>query len=368
MKNLYCIILALLGLCSAGSFASCSRQSAAAGAAGLTPADSLRRQLTNVRLSGKTMFGHHDDPVYGHEWCGDSNRSDILETAGAYPAMMSWDLGGIELGQAENLDGVPFARMADEVRRQHERGGFNTFSWHLYSPVDSADSWTVGDSLAVVRIVTDSAVNAAFRNQVKSVASFFNSLTDAAGNAIPVIFRPFHEHTGNWFWWGKPYATPEQYRALWQIVAEEFDRAGVDNVLFAYSPDRVNTTEEYMEYYPGDDVVDIVGVDIYQFNGAEGAEGYLRDAGRALDIVCSVADEHGKIPAFTETGSEGVPMERWWTDMLLPLIHSHRLSYVVVWRNAHDKPGHFFAPFPSHPSADSFKAFCADSTLLLVND
>lgn len=333
-----------------------------------TPADQMRERLTQISHSGKTMLGHHDDTVYGHDWIADSCRSDVLETAGDYPAMMSWDLGALELGKKENLDGVPFDRMAREVVLQHERGGFNTFSWHLFSPVDSVDCWTIGDSLTVSRILDDKVVNSKFREQVRSLARFFNGLIDANGNRIPVIFRPFHEHTGSWFWWGKPYTTPLQYNNLWQIITDEFTAAGVDNVLYAYSTDRVSTRDEYLEYYPGDDVVDIVGADIYHFNGNDGCDDYRATVDSVLAIVSGVAAERGKIAAFTETGCESIPVDNWWTDMLLPLLKQHPMCYVVLWRNAFDKPEHFYVPYASHPSEVSFKTFCNDSTILLVKD
>ena len=332
-----------------------------------TPAESLAARLRAVQSSGKTLFGHHDDPVYGHTWVGDTGRSDILETVGEYPAVMSWDLGRLELGDSLNLDGVPFGRMRSEIIAQHARGGINTFSWHLFSPRDTAaDSWAIGDSLTVSEILDNPEVNAAFRSQMSRLAEFFNSLTDADGQRIPVIFRPWHENTGFWFWWGAPYCTPDQYRRLWQLPVDELRRAGVDNVLYAYSPVRVDTPEQFMERYPGDSIVDIVGADIYHFNGADGLEDFRNTASRVLAIVNDIAREHGKIAAFTETGSESLPLDNWWTDALLPIIRANRPAYVVIWRNAHDKPGHFFAPYPGQASEPDFRTFHADTTILFI--
>lgn len=333
-----------------------------------SPADRLYEKLQKIYTQGYTILGHDDDPVYGHEWVGTPGRSDILETVGDYPGMMSWDLGGLELGRPENLDSVPFLRMAEEVVKQHQRKGFNTFSWHLFNPVDSADSWTIGDFLTVKKIFNDPLVNDNFRNQVRSLASFFNGLKDENGKKIAVIFRPFHENSGNWFWWGKPYVSPEEYVGLWKVIREEFDKEGVDNVLFAYSPDRFYSENEYLEYYPGDDLVDILGVDIYLFNGKEGLEEYIKTADNALAVIKKLSDERGKIAAFTETGSESIPVTDWWTEVLLPLLKSHPVAYVVLWRNAHDNPLHFYAPYPAHPSASNFREFCNDSSILLTKD
>ena len=330
----------------------------------MTSADSLRQRLTAVASQGKTIFGHHDDPVYGHSWKWEEDRSDVLETAGDYPGMMSWDLGRIESADSANLDGVPFDRMRAEVAAQDARGGINTYSWHLYAPITDNDSWNISDSTIVSRMVNDSTYNAAYRAQLRNVAAFFNSLTDAQGRKIGVIFRPWHEHSGGWFWWGAPFATPDEYKALWRIMREEMDAAGVDNVLYAYSPDRVGSMEQYMERYPGDDLVDILGIDIYHFGGESGTDTYREDAARGLAIVRQAAEEHGKIAAFSETGLESVVIPEWYTDVLLPLIKANPVSYVVVWRNAWDKPEHYYAPYPGHPAEASFRSFANDSTIL----
>lgn len=349
---------ALLGVTSCGGRGDGNRTSGEADS--LTAVAELRQRLEEADKSGKVLFGHHDDPVYGHEWCADSGRSDVLETAGDYPAVMSWDLGGLELGNAANLDGVDFGRMRAEVAAQNARGGISTFSWHLYNPVDSSDCWTIGDSTTVARILTDAATGKAFEKDLDYLADFFTSLRDADGEKIAVIFRPWHEHTGNWFWWGRPFCTPEQYRQLWEVTRRGLEKRGVDNVLYAYSPDRISSEEEYMERYPGDEYVEILGADVYHFNGEKGVEGYKTTAANQLAIVRKLADERGKIAAFTETGSEGLPMADWYTSVLLPVLKAQPVSYVVVWRNAHDRPGHFYAPYPGHPAEESFKTFYND--------
>lgn len=366
MKS-YIAIIASLGLIGPGCAGRQSADSAATGTDSIaTPASVLIERLAEVNASGKTLFGHHDDPVYGHTWKWEEGRSDVKETAGAYPALMSWDLGRIELGDSLNLDGVPFDRIRREVAAQNARGGYNTFSWHLYSPDDNRDSWQTGDSTLVHRMVTDSTLNAAYRDQVRSVARFFKSLTDSEGEPIAVIFRPWHEHSGSWFWWGSQWCTPEDYKALWRDMREVMDEEGVDNVVYAYSPDRVNSMEQYMERYPGDEYVDIMGIDVYHFNGQEGRDTYVADASKALEIVNAAAKEHGKIPAFTETGLEGIVIPDWYTTTLLPLLDKYDAAYVVVWRDAHDKPEHYYVPYPGHPAEEDFRAFASDSTVVFI--
>lgn len=330
-----------------------------------TPAEMLKERLAAGVADSIVMFGHHDDPVYGHSWKWEGT-SDVVTVTGAYPTVMSWDLGALELGKSANLDGVPFDTMRKEVVAQAARGGVNTFSWHLYHPLTGADSWTTTDSLAVSKMVNTPDGKAAYEKQLDMLADFFLSLKDGDGQRIGVIFRPWHEHTGIWFWWGTGNCTADDYKSLWKIMREKFDAKGVDNVVWAYSPDRCSSAEQYMARYPGDEYVDILGADVYHFNGAEGTDTYRNDAGNTLSIACEEAERRGKIAAFTETGCESVVIDDWYTSVLLPILKSYPVAYVTVWRNAHDKPQHFYTPYPGHPAEADFKKFASDPSVKFI--
>ena len=78
---------------------------------------------------------------------------------------------------------------------------------------------------------------------------------------IPVIFRPFHELNGSWFWWGGKNCTPEEIKQLYRFtVAYLRDQKNVHNLLYAYNTDRFTTKEDYLERYPGDEWVDITRI------------------------------------------------------------------------------------------------------------
>lgn len=335
----------------------------ATGAHRETPADALKMKLENVVKNGRTMFGHHDDPVYGHTWKYLPGRSDVLDVAGSYPAVFSWDLGGVENADTLNLDGVPFRLMRRYAREQHERGGVNAFSWHTRNPVNNDNSWQVEDKTIVRQMMENPE---GYDRQLRRLAAFFNTLTDADGNRIPVIFRPWHEHTGGWFFWGTPNCTPEEYAFLWKEMRRVFDEEGVDNVVWAYSPDRVADEAQYMERYPGDGYVDIMGIDIYHFDGDKGVDTYRDTADRGLSIVSGLARRHGKIPAFTETGLESITMPGWYDEVLLPLLKKHEMAYVTVWRNAHDNPRHFYTPTEGDVTTDSFLRFVNDPKIIMA--
>ena len=140
---------------------------------------------------------------------------------------------------------------------------------------------------------------------------------------------------------------------------------GVNNVLLAYSPGmESDTVEEYLERYPGDDIIDVLGTDVYQFERSQ----YIKQLNKMLTILTEAGKKHDKPIALTETGLEGIPDSLWWTGTLLPVIEKYPLSYVLVWRNAREKSTHYYAPYPGQVSADDFVKFSRSPKILFVGD
>lgn len=328
---------------------------------GQEPSAGIRQRLVTLSQADAVAFGQADATVYGVNGNGQCDFRAV--TGGSYPALINWDLGLIERDSPVNLDSVPFSVMSHEIRAQHERGGLSTLSWHPRNP-RGGDSWSV-DSIDVVKLAVTEGTpeNDSIRLWTSRAARFIKK------TGVPVIFRPWHEMSGGWFWWGVPNTTPESYKKLWSITREIFDNEGVsDMVTWAYSPDRCATREQYLEAYPGDNLVDILGADIYHFNADKGTDDYLATCRNTLAIVDSLAKEKGKIPAFTETGCESIAVDKWYTSVLLPLLKEFpRLAYVCVWRNAiHTKnPGHFYVPFPGHPQAQDFIQFVSNPSIII---
>ena len=99
-----------------------------------TLAQQLEERLDSLQRKGY-MAGHQDDPFYGIGWAYEDGKSDVKLTVGDYPAVMGFELGGIELGDAKNLDSVPFTRIHDELLAHVKRGGVVTVSWHPRNPM-----------------------------------------------------------------------------------------------------------------------------------------------------------------------------------------------------------------------------------------
>jgi mannan endo-1,4-beta-mannosidase len=310
----------------------------------------LYHHMEKLRSTG-TMFGHQDDLAYGIGWKYQTGRSDVKSVTGAYPAVYGWDLGHIEIGDTFNLDTVSFVKMKAYIKKVYQSGGINTLSWHLNNPVNGKTAWDTSNTVS--QIIPGGKYNEKYKAWLDKVAAFLNGLRGSKGELIPILFRPYHEYTGRWFWWGENNCTAEDYKALWRFTVDYLrNKKQLHNLIFVYSSSKFNSSEHYLERYPGDQYVDVMGFDTYS---KPQEYDYVQTVTRQLADLQSVALQHHKIPAFTETGNITIPQANWWTKTLLPLISKYNLSYVLVWRNA--RMNHYYAPFPGQMSEADFKAF-----------
>lgn len=318
----------------------------------------------------KILFGHQDDLAYGVYWERESKRSDVQETCGAYPAVFGWDLGH-KFGKniLYNIDSVKYAEMRNMVRWAYDMGSVNTFSWHLDNLTSGRSAWDTTST--VHNILPGGKDHDKLLAQLDALADYLKSLKSGGlfKHSIPIIFRPWHEHTGGWFWWGSTHCTPEEYKQLWRFTIDYLrNTKQVHNVLFAYSPDFFKDEEQYMRNYPGDDYVDILGLDYYY--RPENLDKITTDLPIKLGLVAKMAAQHQKIAAFTETGFEAIPNENWWTGMFLSQLQAATteagIAYVMLWRNAYksSKPNHYYVPYPGQQSAKNFIEFSRNEQIL----
>jgi mannan endo-1,4-beta-mannosidase len=324
------------------------------------------------KLSKKhTLFGHQHATEYGHGWSGE-NRSDVKSVTGSHPAVIGVDFSGLSgLPEAEIEKNK--AALKKNIIDTYNRGGLTTVAWHFSNPVAKGGFYWV-DSLslpAVKYIIPGGKAHDQYKQILDNVASLVKDLKGKDGKQVPIIFRPYHEFDGEWFWWGKPYSTTEEFKALWRFTVSYLkDSSNVHNIIYAFSPDnKFNTEAEFLERYPGDEWVDMVGMDNYGDMGRDNSYN-LEAATRKLTIVSDYAKKTGKLAAFTETGLESIPNPNWWNDVLLKVMKSNKmeLSYVLVWRNDTKSPTHYYAPFPGHTSVPDFLKFYQDRYTLFEKD
>ena len=332
-----------------------------------TGSEQLLERLQALQQKGY-MYGHEDDPFYGLQWNGDTlpgvDRSDILSTVGDYPAVMGFDLGGIEMGDAKNLDSVSFERIRSEIVKHYERGGIVTVSWHPRNPVTGGTAWDVSDTTVVRQILNNDSTKAKFALWMSRVGDFLKSVKTADGTPVPIIFRPWHENNGSWFWWGQKLCSDEEYHGLWNTLQDYLRGEGLDNLLWSYSPnlDGSWTEERFLQRYPGNDRVALIGEDAYQW-GTE--EDFVQQLNADLTFLRDFSAKNEKMMAMTECGYKNLPDSTWWTRVLKPVMDQYPISYFLTWRNYHEE---FFAPDPDQVSAADFKRLYEAPNTLFLKD
>jgi mannan endo-1,4-beta-mannosidase len=318
------------------------------------------------------LFGHQHATQYGHGWRGDENRSDVKSVTGSHPAVIGVDFNGLSAA-ADSMIEKEKAALRKNIADTYNRGGVTTVAWHFNNPVSKTNFyWNDSTAVAAVKhIVPGGSHHEKYKAILHTIADLANSIKGNDGKLVPMIFRPYHEFDGDWFWWGRSHCTIEEFKTLWKFtVAYLRDSLNVHNFIYAFSPDnKFNTEAEYLERYPGDEWVDMVGMDNYGDFGRDGR--YNVEAGiKKLKIVSDYALKAGKLAAFTETGLESIPNTTWWTETLLKALKSEnmQLSYVLVWRNDTRSPTHYYAPFPGQVSEADFLKFYNDPFILFEND
>lgn len=333
----------------------------------------LYKNLKKLAAKGY-MFGHQDDLAYGVNWRYENGRSDVKDVAGDYPAVYGWELGGLEAGSEKNIDGVPFKKMRQYIKEGYERGGVITISWHARSPYGAEKgAWDTTHG-TVASILPGAGNHQLYKTWLDELAKFFLSLKGSKGETIPVLFRPYHELTGNWFWWCRNACSAEQFKVLWRFTQYYLrEEKKVHNLLYVYNTaGDFKTKEEFMDRYPGDDAVDMISFDSYQYDDPAKSDWFVKNTNVQLGLMSEIATEKNKLMAIGETGYEQIPFTSWWTETLSKAIGEHKISYVLVWRN-HGynqwmKKMHYYAPYKDHGSAADFVKFYQQDNTLFEKD
>ncbi|MDD4970487.1 MAG: glycosyl hydrolase [Paludibacter sp.] len=331
----------------------------------------LYSQLWKIGEKG-FMFGHHDDLIYGRFWYNQAKASDTKNVCGDYPAVFSMDFAEVMDDRClTSTENVIRQRCIKEART---RGEVIIGCCHLNNPVTNGDAWDNTNTTVVKQILTEgSAANIRFKIWLDRLAAFVFTLKDEQGQLIPIIFRPFHEHTQTWSWWGSKCTTQAEFVGLWRFTVQYLrETKGVHQFIYAISPqmDGVQTKEDLQFRWPGDDYVDFLGMDCYH--------GFNTTAFRTnLTNLSALSKDKRKPCGVTETGVEGIRDSNgtlsvdYWTKQILGPLTSQRVSMVVMWRNKYD-PGqstyHYYSVFRGQESTDDFITLYNSPISLFSND
>lgn len=348
----------------------------------------LLEKLEDVSYSDYVLFGHQNAGHIGVSiTANDGTQSDVKNLTGKHPAVVGIDtlsFFGYE-GKMDNLIKV--------VKQLHKEGVIITLSSHMPNFALGGDEFfdytpNITDGNVGARLLPGGDLNRKYIRFLNSIAQFAQDCIDINGDRIPMIFRPFHESNGDWFWWGPKHLADDKFVTLFRYTIDYLrNQKGIRNLLYSYSPNGiVESKEQYMRRYPGDEYVDLLGLDMY-WDRPKPGDPFMGQILDALDIISEVASEHGKVFAITEIGirnldsnelgyfeglaPSGNSIKNWFTflgDSLKSTEAGRRCAYVLTWANFSDKQ--FWVPYEKgdfrHEMCDDFIKFCESDFVRLA--
>lgn len=246
-------------------------------------AASLYAFLAGIADSDYVLYGHQNDLLM---YVG--KDSDTYGMVKDYPAVLPIDAMTIAGNDTEYQGHKPAPTALPPVTGQAaidravafsldaaKKGAIVSLSVHMPNFADVAKKGkangeydfsgftsVVTDGDVVTRVLPGGDLNEVYTAYLDKIAAYGLALQ---AKGIPVLFRPFHENNGSWFWWGAAHCSASEFKNLYRYTEEYLrDEKGVHNFLYVYSPNGPIATEaDYLTRYPGDAFIDVPGVDMY---------------------------------------------------------------------------------------------------------
>jgi mannan endo-1,4-beta-mannosidase len=297
-------------------------------------------------LSGKhTLTGQHNYPQ-----SGDRNTQFAADYIGKTPVVWSDDFGFSKVGDKDTYLARP--EIIKEAIRQYRLGSIVTLCWHAVPP--TADEPVTFQPLpganpemlaSVQGQLTDAqfkdlltkgtALNKHWMQQVDVIAAYLKQLQDAH---VPILWRPYHEMNGGWFWWGGrfkgEYTTAALYRQIYDRLVN-FHK--LNNLIWVWSVDRpTEPVKAFTNYYPGNQYLDILALDVYGSDFKQAYYDSLMVLSKGKPITLA---EVGNPPTLDILKQQ--PNWTWW----------------VIW-----------AGFVRSTPREQFKTYVKDSRMLFMED
>ncbi len=296
--------------------------------------EALIHNLDSIADKG-FLVGQQDATLYGIGWEGDSARTDIKSVCSESPAVVGFEIGGIEMGSEANIYGISFDAIRRAVLAQYDCGGVCLLSWYV-KKAPSAD-------------------------QINRLCDFLNTLEEPYGVRVPVILRPCSNGLNAQFW---------------QTLHERFEDKDVVNALVAYTVSPLSARSDASGKQSSDlkemmENIDLLGIEQFDLTKSTDKDTmgvYSKQLDESLSSLEKMGKDYSKPVAIFATGAESVPYESWFTEVLLPVLDKHKFAFILFGRNDNRQPGHFFVPFPGHPAASDFTRFANSPRTLFLRE
>lgn len=199
-----------------------------------------------------------------HAGVMEMSEANWLKTnTGKFPALLGLDF----MNHTRNYTWFDKNILISQAINWRQNNGLLQVCWHWRDPLRKTEEFYTEKTTFDVSRISDtlSPEYAAMVSDIDIIASWLKKLQD---ERIPILFRPLHEAAGKWFWWGAK--GPEPCKKLWKLI---FNRLvyhhRLNNLIWVWTTD---TQKDNLDWYPGDEYVDILGLDIYASNGDHGSQ------------------------------------------------------------------------------------------------
>ena len=225
------------------------------------------KEAVNLYNFLKASFG---TKVLSGTTSNNSNSNDeatwVYQQTGKWPALACFDFINHPW---VNQNWIDYAAPLRNGKEYWGNNGIVNLMWHWRDPlsVNKSGAFYTADTNFDVSKVTDptSAEYKAMIADIDLISTYLQQFKDAN---IPVIWRPLHESSGGWFWWGAKGAAP--CKALWKLMYDRMVNVhGLNNLIWVWTTD---VAGDALDWYPGDNYVDIVGMDIYPGDNQHGSQ------------------------------------------------------------------------------------------------
>ena len=328
-----------------------------------TPHSRLKTRLDTMRLHG-IMYGHVDDPFSGHSWRMEQDKSDTYDLVEDYPAVISFELSGIEQGNPCNSDSIPFKAIREEIIKHHKRGGIIVLTWHPRNPLTGGTVSDDSNLLTVQSILKGGEKNQEFVGGLHKLVAFLKTLQTKDGRSIPYIFKAWDRYNSNDYWWGADNCTDQEYIQLWCMVQDYMRDRLYTKPIWCFTTD-VNSPwddEAFQHRYPGNDRVDMLGCEAYQQDLSKPFAAHLDSCLNWLHVL---SRKNNKMMTITECGTACDTTSNWWSAVLMPVLTQYPLCFAIAGRNC---PAVSFGAAKETPSANDFLDLFHKHLLLLIGD
>lgn len=336
----------------------------------------------NLKEVAKTSFLVGQQNAFSSFYMNNAGDSDIKKATGSDPALLGSDFMFITDDENDETTNNWYYQQEQQIKQDvinaYNKGMVNIFAWHFREPYEGKHFYTsemtdFQKENAFRSILPGGENHDYYKAKLRKIAEVIKSLSGDNGELIPVIFRPFHEFDGNWFWWGQAYCTPQEFINCWRFTVNFLlNDQNVKNVLFAYSPDNLFFDEaSYLQRYPGDQYVDVLGMDNYS-DFQMGHQMDMSKANQKLKIISDLAKAKGKVAALTETCyfiEPGVTsaLPNFYSGHLYESMTSNdvELSFMMFWYNTRTR---YCTPPPGLDGYQDFMDFIGKPETLLTDE